>query len=79
VLWYASAAFASEKWVSMCKRNKNLTTYSYMVNNFNDFPSGMVTLFNILVLGNWQVWMDVCFHFYPAEFIVCSSKYQSIT
>ncbi|CAM6046974.1 unnamed protein product [Sphagnum compactum] len=30
----------------------------YMVNNFNDFPSGMVTLFNILVLGNWQVWMD---------------------
>jgi hypothetical protein len=79
VLWYALAALASEKWVCMCKRNKDLTTYSYMVNNFNDFPSGMVTLFNILVLGNWQVWMDVCSHFHPAEFLVCSSKYLSST
>ncbi|KAL3701106.1 hypothetical protein R1sor_019128 [Riccia sorocarpa] len=31
----------------------------YMVFNFNDYGSGMVTLFNVLVMGNWQVWMEV--------------------
>ncbi|ONK60100.1 uncharacterized protein A4U43_C08F14180 [Asparagus officinalis] len=30
----------------------------YLLFNFNDYPSGMVTLFNLLVLGNWQVWMQ---------------------
>ncbi|KAL2650542.1 hypothetical protein R1flu_018670 [Riccia fluitans] len=30
----------------------------YMVYNFNDYASGMVTLFNVLVMGNWQVWME---------------------
>ncbi|PIA55387.1 hypothetical protein AQUCO_00800270v1 [Aquilegia coerulea] len=30
----------------------------YLLFNFNDYPNGMVTLFNLLVLGNWQVWME---------------------
>ncbi|PIN25829.1 hypothetical protein CDL12_01426 [Handroanthus impetiginosus] len=28
----------------------------YLLFNFNDYPNGMVTLFNLL--GNWQVWMQ---------------------
>jgi hypothetical protein len=36
-----------------------LDIFSYLLFNFNDYPSGMVTLFNLLVLGNWQVWMEV--------------------
>ncbi|GFS41135.1 two-pore channel 1 [Actinidia rufa] len=31
----------------------------YLLFNFNDYPNGMVTLFNLLVMGNWQVWMQV--------------------
>ncbi|EXB37993.1 Two pore calcium channel protein 1A [Morus notabilis] len=31
----------------------------YLLLNFNDYPNGMVTLFNLLVMGNWQVWMQV--------------------
>ncbi|KAL3701109.1 hypothetical protein R1sor_019131 [Riccia sorocarpa] len=30
----------------------------YLVYNFNDYVSGMVTLFNVLVMGNWEVWME---------------------
>ncbi|KAL0746394.1 hypothetical protein Bca101_028396 [Brassica carinata] len=30
----------------------------YLLFNFNDYPNGMVTLFNLLVMGNWQVWME---------------------
>ncbi|XP_021827183.1 two pore calcium channel protein 1-like isoform X2 [Prunus avium] len=30
----------------------------YLLFNFNDFPNGMVTLFNLLVMGNWQIWME---------------------
>nr|ATG70803.1 ATCCH1 fatty acid oxygenation upregulated 2 [Juniperus scopulorum] len=30
----------------------------YLVFNFNDYPSGMVTLFNLMVMGNWQIWME---------------------
>ncbi|XP_050380607.1 two pore calcium channel protein 1B [Argentina anserina] len=30
----------------------------YLLFNFNDYPNGMVTLFNILVMGNWQAWMQ---------------------
>ncbi|XP_042971938.1 two pore calcium channel protein 1A-like isoform X1 [Carya illinoinensis] len=30
----------------------------YLLFNFNDYPNGMVTLFNLLVLGNWQIWMQ---------------------
>ncbi|KAG6553595.1 hypothetical protein Mapa_004509 [Marchantia paleacea] len=30
----------------------------YLVHNFNDYASGMVTLFNVLVMGNWQIWME---------------------
>ncbi|KAH9792477.1 Two pore calcium channel protein 1 [Citrus sinensis] len=33
--------------------------YCYLLFNFNDYPNGMVTLFNLLVMGNWQVWMQV--------------------
>ncbi|XP_078168140.1 two-pore channel 1 isoform X2 [Carex rostrata] len=31
----------------------------YVLFNFNDYPNGMVTLFNLVVMGNWQVWMEV--------------------
>ncbi|BFG25248.1 hypothetical protein CerSpe_115220 [Prunus speciosa] len=31
----------------------------YLLFNFNDYPNGMVTLFNLLVMGNWQIWMEV--------------------
>ncbi|PQQ19050.1 hypothetical protein Pyn_16967 [Prunus yedoensis var. nudiflora] len=30
----------------------------YLLFNFNDYPNGMVTLFNLLVMGNWQIWME---------------------
>ncbi|MCO5597029.1 hypothetical protein L7F22_051102 [Adiantum nelumboides] len=30
----------------------------YLVHNFNDFPTGMVTLFELLVMGNWQIWLE---------------------
>ncbi|KAL0712072.1 hypothetical protein Bca4012_019050 [Brassica carinata] len=33
-------------------------TQHYLLFNFNDYPNGMVTLFNLLVMGNWQVWME---------------------
>ena len=36
-----------------------LDMFSYLLFNFNDYPSGMVTLFNLLVMGNWQIWMEV--------------------
>lgn len=36
-----------------------LTENSYLLFNFNDYPNGMVTLFNLLVMGNWQAWMQV--------------------
>ncbi|KAG5381452.1 hypothetical protein IGI04_032922 [Brassica rapa subsp. trilocularis] len=35
-----------------------LEKLSYLLFNFNDYPNGMVTLFNLLVMGNWQVWME---------------------
>ncbi|KAK9008016.1 hypothetical protein V6N11_074923 [Hibiscus sabdariffa] len=37
----------------------SLDKISYLLFNFNDYPNGMVTLFNLLVMGNWQVWMQV--------------------
>uniref|UniRef100_A0A453FDE7 Ion transport domain-containing protein n=1 Tax=Aegilops tauschii subsp. strangulata TaxID=200361 RepID=A0A453FDE7_AEGTS len=36
----------------------DLFNNDYLLFNFNDYPSGMVTLFNLLVMGNWQVWME---------------------
>ncbi|XVF66835.1 hypothetical protein PTKIN_Ptkin10aG0069700 [Pterospermum kingtungense] len=36
----------------------DLTEDDYLLFNFNDYPNGMVTLFNLLVMGNWQVWMQ---------------------
>ncbi|KAL3509378.1 hypothetical protein ACH5RR_028779 [Cinchona calisaya] len=36
----------------------DLADNDYLLFNFNDYPSGMVTLFNLLVMGNWQVWMQ---------------------
>ncbi|KAK9078756.1 hypothetical protein SSX86_002814 [Deinandra increscens subsp. villosa] len=36
----------------------DLVDSDYLLFNFNDFPNGMVTLFNLLVMGNWQVWMQ---------------------
>ncbi|KAK8605735.1 hypothetical protein V6N13_102508 [Hibiscus sabdariffa] len=35
-----------------------LTDDDYLLFNFNDYPNGMVTLFNLLVMGNWQIWMQ---------------------
>ncbi|WZZ41412.1 hypothetical protein YC2023_037671 [Brassica napus] len=35
-----------------------LQKLSYLLFNFNDYPNGMVTLFNLLVMGNWQAWME---------------------
>ncbi|KAK1566935.1 hypothetical protein Q3G72_006282 [Acer saccharum] len=35
-----------------------LADSDYLLFNFNDYPNGMVTLFNLLVMGNWQVWMQ---------------------
>ncbi|XP_042433296.1 two pore calcium channel protein 1 [Zingiber officinale] len=36
----------------------DLSDSDYLLFNFNDYPNGMVTLFNLLVMGNWQVWMQ---------------------
>ncbi|CAA7397495.1 unnamed protein product [Spirodela intermedia] len=36
----------------------SLSDDDYLLFNFNDYPNGMVTLFNLLVMGNWQVWME---------------------
>ncbi|EPS65461.1 hypothetical protein M569_09313, partial [Genlisea aurea] len=36
----------------------DLEDNDYLLFNFNDYPSGMVTLFNLLVMGNWQAWMQ---------------------
>ncbi|XP_010260191.1 PREDICTED: two pore calcium channel protein 1B-like [Nelumbo nucifera] len=36
----------------------DLAENDYLLFNFNDYPNGMVTLFNLLVMGNWQVWMQ---------------------
>ncbi|KAL0288720.1 UNVERIFIED_CONTAM: Two pore calcium channel protein 1B, partial [Sesamum angustifolium] len=36
----------------------DLSDNDYLLFNFNDYPNGMVTLFNLLVMGNWQVWMQ---------------------
>ncbi|KAK1405337.1 Two-pore calcium channel [Heracleum sosnowskyi] len=36
----------------------DLADNDYLLFNFNDYPSGMVTLFNLLVMGNWQSWMQ---------------------
>lgn len=36
----------------------DLADDDYLLFNFNDYPNGMVTLFNLLVMGNWQVWMQ---------------------
>ncbi|KAI3988365.1 hypothetical protein MKX01_012154 [Papaver californicum] len=38
--------------------NDFLDRVSYLLFNFNEYPSGMVTLFSLLVMGNWQVWMQ---------------------
>lgn len=36
----------------------DLAEDDYLLFNFNDYPNGMVTLFNLLVMGNWQEWMQ---------------------
>ncbi|KAJ9170952.1 hypothetical protein P3X46_019011 [Hevea brasiliensis] len=36
----------------------DLADSDYILFNFNDYPNGMVTLFNLLVMGNWQIWMQ---------------------
>ncbi|VFQ61811.1 unnamed protein product [Cuscuta campestris] len=36
----------------------DLADNDYLLFNFNDYPNGMVTLFNLLVMGNWHFWMQ---------------------
>ncbi|KAL7215996.1 hypothetical protein ACSBR1_028029 [Camellia fascicularis] len=36
----------------------DLAENDYVLFNFNDYPNGMVTLFNLLVMGNWHIWMQ---------------------
>ncbi|KAK4577566.1 hypothetical protein RGQ29_027904 [Quercus rubra] len=36
----------------------DLSDDDYLLFNFNDYPNGMVTLFNLLVMGNWHEWMQ---------------------
>lgn len=36
----------------------DLADSDYLLFNFNDYSNGMVTLFNLLVMGNWQIWMQ---------------------
>ncbi|GJT14190.1 hypothetical protein Tco_0861232 [Tanacetum coccineum] len=37
----------------------DLADNNYLLFNLNDYPNGMVTLFNLLVMGSWQVWMKI--------------------
>ncbi|XP_019159383.1 PREDICTED: two pore calcium channel protein 1A-like [Ipomoea nil] len=39
-------------------KETDLADNDYLLFNFNDYPNGMVTLFNLLVMGNWQLWMQ---------------------
>ncbi|CAA3015964.1 two pore calcium channel 1B [Olea europaea subsp. europaea] len=39
-------------------KGTDLSDDDYLLFNFNDYPNGMVTLFNLLVMGNWQAWMQ---------------------
>lgn len=43
-------------------KETDLFSNDYLLFNLNDYPSGMVTLFNLLVMGNWQVWMESYAH-----------------
>nr|CAD1834440.1 unnamed protein product [Ananas comosus var. bracteatus] len=36
----------------------DLFNNDYVLFNFNDYPNGMVTLFNLVVMGNWHIWMQ---------------------
>nr|XP_018623339.1 two pore calcium channel protein 1A-like [Nicotiana tomentosiformis] len=36
----------------------DLVGYDYLLFNFNDYPNGMVTLFNLLVMGIWSPLMQ---------------------
>ncbi|KAI8551665.1 hypothetical protein RHMOL_Rhmol06G0203600 [Rhododendron molle] len=36
----------------------DLDENDYLLFNFNDYPNGMVTLFNLLVMNDWQFWMQ---------------------
>ncbi|KAK9089272.1 hypothetical protein Scep_028354 [Stephania cephalantha] len=39
-------------------KGSELYDNDYLLFNFNDYPNGMVTLFNLLTMSNWQVWMQ---------------------
>lgn len=36
----------------------DLADSDYLLFNFNDFQSGMLTLYNLLVQNNWQIWIE---------------------
>lgn len=35
-----------------------LADNDWLLFNFNDYPNGMATLFNLLVMNDWQIWMQ---------------------
>ncbi|KAL5715510.1 mitochondrial thiamine pyrophosphate transporter [Ranunculus cassubicifolius] len=39
-------------------KGSTLDDNDYLLFNLNDYPNGMITLFNLVVLGNWQAWME---------------------
>eukprot|EP00246_Nothoceros_aenigmaticus_P009161 TRINITY_DN244_c0_g1_i5.p1 TRINITY_DN244_c0_g1~~TRINITY_DN244_c0_g1_i5.p1 ORF type:complete len:306 (-),score=48.62 TRINITY_DN244_c0_g1_i5:112-996(-) len=43
-------------------RETSIWENDYMDKNFNDYASGMVLLFDLMILGNWQIWMESYAH-----------------
>ncbi|PWA43031.1 ion transport domain-containing protein [Artemisia annua] len=55
----------------------DLADSNYLSFNFNDYPNGMVTLFNLIVMGSWQVWMKMnLFNGYGLSTKVFSQLFQ---
>ena len=38
--------------------NTSFDASNYYANNFNDFPSAMMTLFDLLIVNNWFIIVD---------------------
>ncbi|XP_028056132.1 uncharacterized protein LOC114260248 [Camellia sinensis] len=49
----------------------DLAKNDYVLFNFNDYPNGMVTLFNLLVMGNWHIWMQVSLICHDHLYLLC--------
>ncbi|KAL8151078.1 hypothetical protein V2J09_020886 [Rumex salicifolius] len=44
--------------VNVMMKDTEMTDDDYLLFNLNDYPNSMVTLFNLVVMGNWHVWME---------------------